>query len=103
LAVTEDILLEYVEVAYHIGGEYFPRHSPEPFLNWIHRKALRIEPAPLGRQRSRDPEDDMFLACAVAARARYVVTCDNDLLVLRKPFGVEIAPPREFLKKLPQS
>jgi predicted nucleic acid-binding protein len=59
-----------------------------------------VEPAPLGKRRSRDARDDPFLACALASRAQFIVTKDKDLLALDKPFGVEIVPPREFYRKL---
>ena len=102
LAVSDEVFAEYREVTERIRRDYFPRHSPEPFLDWIHRRALWIDTMPLGRQRSRDADDDIFLACAVPARARYIVSRDRDLLDLRKPFGVEVLSPREFLRKLPR-
>lgn len=46
---------------------------------------------------SRDPADDKFLATAVAARADYLVTEDDDLLVLSEHHGVEIVTCQEFL------
>ena len=46
------------------------------------------ELSPLGRQRSRDAEDDALLACALSSGARIVVSKDKDLLVLEKPFGI---------------
>lgn len=55
---------------------------------------------PLGKRRSRDVKDDPFLACALASRAEFIVTKDKDLLVLEKPFGVEIVTPREFYRRL---
>ena len=36
---------------------------------------------------------------ALAARAQFIVTYDHDLLVLGKPFGVEILKPAAFLKR----
>ena len=57
-----------------------------------------VEPAPLGKQRSRDPKDEPYLACALAAAADVLVTNDRDLLVLGKPFGVAILTPVQFLK-----
>ena len=44
----------------------------------------------------RDKDDDNVLSCAVAARAEYLVTGDQDLLVLKKFQGVRIITPREF-------
>lgn len=45
----------------------------------------------------RDPKNDKFLELAVAGNADFLITGDEDLLVL-KPFRtVEIITPREFL------
>jgi predicted nucleic acid-binding protein len=52
----------------------------------------------LGKQRSRDASDDMFLACALASRAKYLITRDSDLLSLRKPFGVAMVTDEQFFK-----
>jgi len=76
-----------------------PAHLPQPWLKWIEHKAKVYEPAPLGRKRSRDPDDDPFLACALASDARIVLSKDKDLLVLEKPFGIEIMTPRQFLAR----
>lgn len=46
---------------------------------------------------SRDPNDDKFLATALAAHADYLVTEDNDLLVLGEYEGVRIVDARTFL------
>ena len=54
----------------------------------------------MGKQRSRDPEDDLILGTALAGHVKTVVTRDNDLLELGKPFGIEILHPRDFLRKL---
>jgi predicted nucleic acid-binding protein len=59
-----------------------------------------VEPAPLGKQRSRDPDEDPYLACALGAGAKFIVTRDGDLLTLGKPFGIHIMTPRELLVRL---
>ena len=100
LAVTEAILDEYRTLATRIGRRECPDKDPIPFLDWIERVALLVEPSPLGKRRSRDVKDDPFLACALASRAEFIVTKDKDLLALEKPFGVEIVTPREFYRRL---
>jgi uncharacterized protein len=100
LAVTEVILEEYRSVAARIGRREFPGLDPAPFLDWIERIALLVEPSPLGKQRSRDAKDDPFLACALASRAEFIVTKDGDLLALQKPFGVQVLTPREFSRRV---
>lgn len=49
---------------------------------------------------SRDPKDDKFLATAEAAAADYLVTEDDDLLVLGEYRGVKIVNARAFLRVL---
>jgi len=44
----------------------------------------------------RDPDDDAILACALEARADYLVTGDMDLLELKIFKGVQIVTPRDF-------
>jgi putative PIN family toxin of toxin-antitoxin system len=100
LAVTEVILDEYRTLATRIGRRECPDKDPAPFLDWIERVALLVEPTPLGKRRSRDVKDDPFLACALASSAGFIVTKDKDLLALEKPFGVEIVTPREFYRRL---
>jgi putative PIN family toxin of toxin-antitoxin system len=47
----------------------------------------------------RDPKDNMFLDCLLAG-ADYLVTGDNDLLVLNPFHGTRILRPTEFLRVL---
>jgi predicted nucleic acid-binding protein len=99
LAVTAPVFAEYGAVAQRLRAKR-PQVNPGPWLKWIEAKALVYEPVPLGNQRSRDAEDDPFLACALACGAKILASKDHDLLVLGKPFGVEIQTPRQFLSRL---
>ena len=99
LAVTVALFAEYREVAHRLG-ERIPAVNPEPWLKWIERKARVYEPAPVGKRRSRDPDDDSVLACALAGGAKTIISQDKDLLVLEKPFGIEIMTPRQFLSRI---
>lgn len=49
---------------------------------------------------TRDPSDNMFLACAVEGRADYIVSGDRDLLVLGSYEGIPIVTAREFVRIL---
>ena len=44
----------------------------------------------------RDPDDNQILACAYAAKADYLVTGDDDLLVLKEFKNFRIIKPRDF-------
>jgi putative PIN family toxin of toxin-antitoxin system len=95
---TEDTLNELTELVAERGNR--GTYSPGSVITWYMENVKRVEPAPLGKQRSRDAKDDPYLACALGSGAKIIVTRDQDLLVLGKPFGIEIITPRELLAKL---
>ena len=78
-------------------------HSPYTILDWYYRTVKMVLPAAIGKQRSRDPKDDPYLTCALGAKANLIVSRDEDLLVLQKPFGIEIITPRILLTRLARS
>ncbi len=70
------------------------------FLEQLRLRVRIVEPAPLDAPVSRDADDDVVLATAVAAGAALIVTGDQDLLVIGRYGGIEIVSPRHFLKHL---
>ncbi|MEY2428560.1 MAG: hypothetical protein QOJ40_1445 [Verrucomicrobiota bacterium] len=96
MAITSEIFDEYEAVIASFQPR-FPACNSAGALAWLRLKARWVEPAPLGKPRSRDPKDDPFLSCALAARAKYLITRDDDLLALGKPFGIETITPPRFL------
>ena len=100
LFVTNAILAEFESIVPEILAEELPDINPYPKLAWIRTKSRLVEPSPLGKRRSRDVKDDIYLAGALAASASYIVTYDNDLLDLEKPFGIETIRPAEFLHRI---
>jgi putative PIN family toxin of toxin-antitoxin system len=97
IAACPEIIREYRKIA----GEIKEETGTEPvhFLDWIESLANIVEPMPTGKL-SRDIDDNIFIGCALASSAKYIVTRDVDLLVLKKPFGIEILQPRDFLRKI---
>jgi predicted nucleic acid-binding protein len=55
---------------------------------------------PSGAATSESLKDDPYLACALAANAAAIVSRDEDLLALGKPFGIDILTPRHLLTRL---
>ncbi len=98
LCVTADIVAEFDARVPEVLAERKPQVDPRPTLDWLLTAAYFVDPAPLGKQRSRDLKDDRYLACALGAGAAAIVTNDRDLLDLKKPFGVQVFTPIEFLK-----
>lgn len=46
----------------------------------------------------RDPNDDVFLACAISGSADYIISGDKDLLELKNYEGIEILSPGNFVE-----
>ena len=94
LAETARVLLTYP----HIRQRYhYPDTAVQEFCDGLaHVGEVRTDFPPLSGV-CRDPNDDMVLACAVAAGAQYLVTRDNDLLVLQQYEGIVIVTPEAFL------
>jgi putative PIN family toxin of toxin-antitoxin system len=101
LAVTAEILTEYEAAAEDLTQRPGKYHGLNwrPLFRWIQDKADYFEASHLGKQRSRDPDDDIFLSCALASSAKIIVSRDKDLLDLGKPFGVEITTPTIFVTR----
>jgi putative PIN family toxin of toxin-antitoxin system len=52
---------------------------------------------------TRDPKDDSVVACAKEGEADYIVSGDQDLLVLGEYEGTQVIPPRQFMEILASS
>ena len=100
LFVTDEILAEYEAVIPETLAEEVPEVNPHPKLAWIKSKARLVGASPLGKRRSRDAKDDVYLAAALGASAEYIVTCDKDLLDLDRPVGIETVRPAEFQRRI---
>ena len=68
-------------------------------ITHIEEDGFLVEPEQVSAL-SRDPKDDVFLACAAAAQADYLVTGDDDLLCLHKYRDTQIVTPAQFLQIL---
>jgi putative PIN family toxin of toxin-antitoxin system len=98
LCVSEEVVREYTTKVPSVLAAERRRVDAEQELARLFKLAHFFEPAELGKQRSRDLGDDRYLAAALGAEAEAVVSNDRDLLALKKPFGIPILTPIEFIK-----
>ena len=66
------------------------------FVDAYRERAVLIRPAKLHKPVCRDPDDDLVLATAQAAKADCILTGDQDLLVLERFLNIAILAPRAF-------
>jgi uncharacterized protein len=96
LVLSLSILAEYRR----IGFAFLQTHSDvdfEHFLGILLKKALFVNAQGLDHPVCRDPDDDKFLACAIAGRADIVVSGDKALLETSGYAGIAVLAPREFV------
>ncbi len=107
LALSEPIMAELASV---IPRKKTQRFLPEERGRWLmamlQSRAMFVAPA-INFPRCRDPQDDMIIATAIAARADFIVTTDRDLLDdahliarLRDEWHIDVVEPAAFLDKL---
>ena len=56
-----------------------------------------VDPPPLPRQLCTDPDDDKFIACAIAAHCHIIVSGDRALLRQSGHGGIAVLRPRDFV------
>jgi len=99
LVVSPEILEEYRRVGEELEAQ-FPGVSLAPLLALLVMTAEIIEAPGLPEPVSRDPDDDKFIACALAGECQLIISGDKDLLEVSGYQGVKIVPPREFLESV---
>ena len=99
VVVSREIIEEYVRVGERLSAR-LPGVDLEPALDLVSVSATLITAPPLPEPVCQDHDDDKFLACAVAAKAEYVISGDRDLLAT-SPYGsVVVIRPRVFADAL---
>jgi uncharacterized protein len=96
--ISDEIIAEYDLRIPAVLAKECPTANVRGAMTWMKAKALWVIPAPLGKQRSRDIKDEKFIAAALAANAGAIVSYDDDLLTLHKPFGIPVMRPPAFLR-----
>ena len=96
LCLSQDILDEYMEVLQRLGLDSAPELDELLKLLATGSHILFTIRTPDVRVVA-DPDDDRFIACALALKAAYIVTGDKALLDVRHHEGIEIVTPRGFL------
>ncbi|ARP81951.1 putative toxin-antitoxin system toxin component, PIN family [Bordetella genomosp. 8] len=79
---------------------YLTLEQRQAILHDLGAVALCVTPASSARVFSRDPDDDKFIHLALAGNAAWIVTGDQDLLILEAVEGVQIVTPVQALNRL---
>ena len=97
IVCTKEIFLEYVETIEKLTKRY-KQKAREEIIPILLDNVTIIENVDDGKY-SRDPDDDKFINCAKSSGAKYIITGDNDLLVLEKIGDIRLLTVADFLKE----
>lgn len=92
---AEALIRPSIVARYGVAADWLAR-----FLAAAADACTTVNPSQAPRAVEADPDDDWVLACAVAARAEYIVTGDRHLLDLREYRDTRIVSPATFAEVL---
>lgn len=99
IIISAEIVAEYFEVLERLNVE---TRRIENFRRQLRERptVTLVTPGPQPTE-SRDPDDNVMLAAAVAGKAKFLITNDRDLLDIpaagRRKFRFQILTPKQFL------
>ena len=100
LVTSPGVIDEYMRVGERLTRR-FDEVDVQPILAFIIQNAEVVADTPLPESVCKDPDDDKFLACALAAGADLIVSGDKALRVVSGYKDIQVVTPRQFLDRLP--
>ncbi|MFK8020736.1 MAG: putative toxin-antitoxin system toxin component, PIN family [Pseudomonadales bacterium] len=97
LVLSPEILEEYQRVAV-ILGEKYTNVDLHPILDLLTINSDIVAAPPLTEVVTNDPDDEMFIACAVASQTKLIVSGDKHLLDVDGYRGIQVLKPRLFVE-----
>lgn len=99
LVISPEILAEYQRVGTELATD-FPGVDLAPTLELLALTAEVVMAPPLSERVCTDPDDDKFLACALAGSAGIICTGDKALLKTSGYRGIAVFTPRQMVQEL---
>ena len=96
IVLSKEILDEYQRVAGELSAK-FPSVNIEPIIELLTIYGEVVETAGISVTVCEDPDDNMFLECAIASNSKIIVSGDNHLLKISGYQGIDVLKPREFI------
>ena len=96
LVLSPEILEEYRRVSQSLK-ERFPEVDLSPVLDLIAANSDMVEAPVLSEPVCDDPDDDKFLACALASNTKVIVSGDKHLLKISGHRDIEVVKPGKFI------
>lgn len=98
IVLSPEILDEYYRVAKRLV-ERFPSIDPTPLLTLITANSEIVQAPNLPSQVCEDPDDDKFLACALASNSKVIISGDKHLLKISGYREISVLSPSAFIEQ----
>jgi putative PIN family toxin of toxin-antitoxin system len=98
LVISQEVLEEYRRVA-NVLSKRFSSIDLQPLLSLVAVKAEISLSKRFATPICEDPDDDKFIACALAAKCKVIVSGDKHLLKMSGFQGIKVLSPREFVDR----
>jgi putative PIN family toxin of toxin-antitoxin system len=96
LVASQEILEEYQRVGETLA-EQFAGVNFQPIIDLVTTNAEIFPNQVLPESLCEDPDDDKFIACALAGRCRVIISGDRHLLKVSGFRGLTVMSPRRFI------
>ena len=97
--VTQDIVDEYKKALGKLADRFPNVVNANAQLELIVLSSDICQPQKLVEPVCADPDDDKFLACAIASKTKIIVSGDKHLLDVSGYKGIDVLTPRRFSEK----
>lgn len=98
--VSPQVLSEYFDTLEELESRY-PNRIRVAWVETLTESAQLVFPVDRARGEVRDPDDEIFLECALAGSVEHLVSGDTKhLLPLREWRGIQIISADQFLRRL---
>jgi uncharacterized protein len=98
IVVSTEILDEYRRIGVELSEKYLTVDLT-PFLEHLISHASVVHAPPLNERACSDPDDDKFVACALAGRSKFICSGDKALLRISGYKGISVVTPRVFVDR----
>jgi len=99
IAVSEEIIEEYRRVIVALSDK-LRQVDIDYIFELLLIEAEVVKSYSLKEAVCKDPDDDKFLACAVASKSGYIISGDRHLLEIGKYLNTVIVTPRYFIDNI---
>jgi putative PIN family toxin of toxin-antitoxin system len=97
IITSKDIINEYTRVS-EILSQKYKTLDVESIINLITINSTVISPVHLPQPVSSDRDDDKFIACALSANCKLIISGDKHLLNISGYAGIQVLKPATFVR-----